>query len=155
MSMNHSYAQLTELNNNLIKKGDSLTFRSYRFNNVAEIVLLNNNEFIKIQNDISDYGGKSIFKDYYGKYELLDSILTLKPIKVKLEVYTGIKERTTTKEIIDYKSDSILKIRTVYVIKEHNNSQYLLPIEFGHKDLNLENIPKTTTKRLFQRILKK
>ena len=114
---------------------------------------MNNDEFIKIDNYVSDYGGKSTFKKYYGKFNLTDSILTLKPKEIELKTYTGNPERKKLKEKIDYKSDSEFKITTVFVLKTHNDIQYLIPKEYALDNLQFEKISRRTLEFLFKRPL--
>lgn len=146
-------AQSTELKESLVKGVDTISFKSKGFNNYREIILLNNKEFIRIENNVSDYGGKSTFKKYYGKYDLIDSILTLKPKKIELKTYTGNPERKTLKEEIDYQSDTEFKITTVYVLKKHNEIQYLIPKEYDLTDLQFDKFSRRTRRLLFQRPL--
>ena len=153
IGFNNVNAQSTELKKGLIKKVDTISFKSNGFNNYREIILLNNDEFIKIDNYVSDYGGKSTFKKYYGKFNLTDSILTLKPKEIELKTYTGNPERKTLKEKIDYKSDSEFKITTVFVLKTHNDIQYLIPKEYALDNLQFEKISRRTLEFLFKRPL--
>ncbi|MBU2926917.1 hypothetical protein [Winogradskyella psychrotolerans] len=153
IGFNNVNAQSTELKKGLVKKVDTISFKSNGFNNYREIILLNNDEFIKIDNYVSDYGGKSTFKKYYGKFNLTDSILTLKPKEIELKTYTGNPERKTLKEKIDYKSDSEFKITTVFVLKTHNDIQYLIPKEYALDNLQFEKISRRTLVFLFKRPL--
>lgn len=146
-----SNAQSTELSKDFLKKTDTISFKSLGFNQYREIILLNNADFIRIENNISDYGGKSTFEKYFGKYELTDSILRLKPEKIELETYTGKPERKRFKEEIDCNSDSIKKITTVFVLKNFNNFQYLIPVQYDIKKLRIEKVSDIIRRRLFLR----
>ena len=136
-----------------LRENDTISFKSTGFNSYREIILLSNNEFIRIENYVSDYGGKSTFKKYYGKYELIDSTLTLKPKIINLRTYTGNPERKTIEEKIDYKPDSKLKITTVFTLIKHNNIQYLIPKKYSLTNLKLEKLSRRTLDLLFQRPL--
>ncbi len=153
VGFNNANSQSTELKESLVKKVDTISFKSNGFNNYREITLLNSEEFIRIESNVSDYGGKSTFKKFYGKYDLTDSILTLKPENIELEAYTGNPERKTLKEKIDYKSNSELKITTVFVLKKYNEIEYLIPKEYGLTDLQFKKMPRRTLKFLLQRPL--
>jgi hypothetical protein len=153
IGFNNVNAQSTKLYESLVKKVDTISFKSNGFNNYREIILLNTEEFIISENNVSDYGGKSTLKKFYGTYDLTDSILTLKPEQIELTTYTGNPQRKTLTEKIDYKSNSELKITTVFVLKKHNEIAYLIPKEYGLTDLQFEKIPKRTLKFLLQRPL--
>jgi hypothetical protein len=153
IGFNNVNAQSTELKEYLSKKVDTISFKSNGFNNYREIILLDNQEFIRKEFNATDYGGgKSTIIKYYGKYTLTDSILTLNPKKIELETFTGKNtERKELKEKFDYKSDSELKITTVFTLKKYNDIQYLLP--YSLTDLQFEKLSRTIIKRLFKRPL--
>lgn len=153
IGFNNVNAQSTKLKENLSKQVDTISFKSNGFNNYREIILLDNQEFIRKEFNATDYGGgKSTIIKYYGKYILTDSILTLNPKKIELETFTGKNtELKELKEKFDYKSDSELKITTVFILKKYNDIQYLLP--YSLTDLQFEKLSRTIIKRLFKRPL--
>lgn len=146
-----SNGQPTELGNNFLKKSDTISYKSIGFNNYREIILLHNADFIRIENNISDYGGKSTFEKHYGKYELSDSILRLKPERVELKTYTGKPEQKSFTEVFDYNLDSEKKITTVFILKNYKSFLYLIPAEYDIKKIRIEKLSDIIRKRLFSR----
>ncbi|WP_074405985.1 hypothetical protein [Aquimarina megaterium] len=152
IGFNSVNAQSTELKDYFFQKADLVSFNGHGFNYHRELILASNEEFIKTEINVTDYGGgKSTVKKYYGNYKLTDSILTLNPKKVELETYTGYPERKRLKKTIDYKSDSEIMFVTVFVIKQNNNLQYLIPLKYRLRDIKFEKISKRTRKRLLKR----
>lgn len=148
-------SQSLELNSNSTKN-DTISFKIIGFHNhYREIVLLNNADFIRIENNVTDYGGgRSTFEKLFGKYELTDSILTLKPKKFEFKIYTGNPENKTIIKKFDYVSNSQKKVPTVFVVKYWGNFQYLIPIEYSNKNLKFEKATDIIKRRLFLRKLK-
>ena len=73
-------SQTSKIEKLLIKNGDTISFQKTGFNSYREIALLENNEFIKTYISVGCYpGDESKSEQYFGKYELIDSILLLKP----------------------------------------------------------------------------
>lgn len=105
-------------------KIDTISYVYHGFNHHRKLELLSNKEFIRFESVASCFGDVRIEK-HFGKYEITDSILTLNPQKVELNVYSSFPEEKDRKDTLEYGADS-LNINTSFQIFEWKNKEYLL-----------------------------
>ena len=139
-------SQTSKIEKLLIKNGDTISFQKTGFNSYREIALLENKEFIKTYISVGCYpGDESKSEQHFGKYELIDSILLLKPNMVEIKTYSNGKTRN---EKLPYDADS-LKFETEFKILELKEYQFLVPINYNKLSESKINQYERKFKKLF------
>jgi hypothetical protein len=119
-------SQSSELEKFSIEKNDSISFKRIGFNSYHQIILHENNEFIRTYSSVGCYpGDKSNYEQHFGTFELKDSIVILKPKTVELNIYTN---GVTENKRLEYEADSS-KIETEFKILKYKGQQFLIPLD--------------------------